>query len=154
MITAALDSWSEVANITFVQVTSGAIKFQNTAPNAYTNFSSSGSNLTSATVNVSSAWIASYGNTIGSYGFQTYVFFIVSGTLTRWFPAAMPCIIVWSRVAFRPKSYGHILQLRQILHANFTRKPLFQSNGLIQAKAIAWYLGLKMARPSKKCKRF
>ena len=73
LIEAALEVWSEVANIHFLQSTSGQIYFNNNAAGAFTNSSYMGSSLISASVNVSTSRIASYGNSIGSYSFQTYI---------------------------------------------------------------------------------
>ena len=78
----ALQAWSEVANITFVQ-TSGAANItftHNGTMQAYTSASWSGYGaIASATVNISSDWITTDGGAndgktgIDSYGYQTYI---------------------------------------------------------------------------------
>ena len=78
----ALQAWSEVANITFVQ-TSGAANItftHNGTMQAYTSGSWYGSGaIASATVNISSDWITTDGGAndgktgIDSYGYQTYI---------------------------------------------------------------------------------
>ena len=78
----AMQAWSEVANITFVQ-TSGAANItftHNGTMQAYTSGSWSGSGaIASQTVNISSDWITNDGGAydgktgIDSYGYQTYI---------------------------------------------------------------------------------
>ena len=70
----ALAAWSDAANLTFTE-TSGAaqITFDDNQSGAYTNFSSSGTAITSASINVSTSWINTYGTGMDSYSFQTYV---------------------------------------------------------------------------------
>lgn len=72
---AALADWSEVANVTFVAASSANINFNhNGNMQASTSGSWTGSGqMTSATVDISSNWITTYGATIYSYGFQTYI---------------------------------------------------------------------------------
>lgn len=70
----ALDAWEAVANISFTEVaSSGQITFDDNASGAFANYIASGSTTLSANVNVSTAWLGTYGTTIGSYGFQTYI---------------------------------------------------------------------------------
>ena len=78
----AMQAWSEVANVTFVQ-TSGAANITFThdgTMQAYTSGSWSGSGaIASQTVNISSDWITNDGGAydgktgIDSYGYQTYI---------------------------------------------------------------------------------
>lgn len=70
----ALEAWENVADIDFVEVNSGAdITFDDDQSGAFANYVSSGGTTTSANVNVSTNWLANYGTTIGSYGFETYI---------------------------------------------------------------------------------
>jgi Ca2+-binding RTX toxin-like protein len=77
----ALQAWSDVANITFIQTSGSAnITFtHNGTMQAYTSGSWSGASLSSATVNISSDWITNDGGAydgktgIDSYGYQTYI---------------------------------------------------------------------------------
>ena len=77
----ALQAWSEVANITFVQTSGSAnITFtHNGTMQAYTSGSWSGGSIAYATVNISSDWITTDGGAndgktgIDSYGYQTYI---------------------------------------------------------------------------------
>ena len=74
ILEAALKVWSEVSGITFVQTAgAGQISFQNSNANAYCSWTTIGGYATSAMVNISSAWFNTYGGTIGSYSYQTYV---------------------------------------------------------------------------------
>ena len=66
--------WSDVTGITFNEVTSGGqISFTDSQTGAFANASYSGGITTSATVNIGTAWITSYGTTLNSYSFQTYI---------------------------------------------------------------------------------
>ncbi|SON58359.1 Serralysin precursor [Hartmannibacter diazotrophicus] len=78
----ALSAWTMVSGINFNVVTSGAqITFSDSnASGAYTNtwytYSASGpgyGTTTSSTVNISTSWVATYGTTLDSYSFQTYI---------------------------------------------------------------------------------
>jgi serralysin len=70
----ALEAWSMVADIQFVEVTSGGdITFDDNNSGAYSTSSVSGGTITSSHVNVSTAWLNAYGTTLDSYSFQTYV---------------------------------------------------------------------------------
>jgi peptidase M10/serralysin-like protein/Big-like domain-containing protein/matrixin len=73
---AALGLWHDVANVTFVQsATSGNINFNHDGSmQASTSGFWSGSGITSVeTVDISSDWVSTYGTSIGSYSFQTYI---------------------------------------------------------------------------------
>jgi serralysin len=70
----ALNLWTDVTGINFTSVASGAqITFADTQTGAFANASYSGGITTSGTVNVGTAWITSYGTTLNSYSFQTFV---------------------------------------------------------------------------------
>jgi serralysin len=70
----AMEAWELMADIEFVEVGSGAdITFDDEASGAYAQTFTSGGNITSVNVNVSTNWLSSYGTTIDSYSFQTYV---------------------------------------------------------------------------------
>lgn len=71
----AFEAWEAVANISFVEVASGAdITFQDTDTNsAYASYSATGGTTTSVTVNVGTGWITTYGSEIGTYSLQTYI---------------------------------------------------------------------------------
>ena len=73
----ALELWSDVLGITFNEVASGStadITFIDTEAGAYAETEWSGGIITSATVNISTAWISTYGTGfLNSYSLQTYV---------------------------------------------------------------------------------
>ena len=70
----ALNLWTDVTGITFSEVGSGAqLTFADNQTGAFANAVYSGGITTSATVNVGTAWITSYGTTLNSYSFQTFV---------------------------------------------------------------------------------
>ncbi|MEZ5695876.1 MAG: M10 family metallopeptidase C-terminal domain-containing protein [Sphingomonadaceae bacterium] len=70
----ALNLWADVLGITFTEVTSGAqITIDDSDDGAFTSTSRSGNFITSATVNVSTAWLSTSGTTLDSYSFQTYL---------------------------------------------------------------------------------
>ncbi|NYT42882.1 M10 family metallopeptidase C-terminal domain-containing protein [Sphingomonas sp. R-74633] len=70
----ALLLWTDVTGITFSEVTSGGqILFTNTEEGASTGAVYSGGITTSATVNVSQAWVTQYGTGLNSYSFQTFI---------------------------------------------------------------------------------
>lgn len=70
----AFEMWEMVADIQFIETTSAAdITFADDYSGAYCNTSYTGESITSAFVNVSESWIDSYGSTIDSYAFSTYV---------------------------------------------------------------------------------
>ena len=70
----ALEAWTKVAGINFRFVESDAdITFDDEENGAYSTSNSSGNQIISSFVNVSTAWLASYGSTIDSYSFSTYI---------------------------------------------------------------------------------
>lgn len=70
----ALNLWSDVLGVTFNEVASGGqMQFDDNQDGAFTSSSTSGGFITSATVNVSTAWLTQSGTTLRSYSFQTYV---------------------------------------------------------------------------------
>ena len=70
----ALLLWGDVIGITFNEVTSGGqLLFINTNDGASTSAVYSGGITTSATVNVSQAWVDQYGTGLNSYSFQTFI---------------------------------------------------------------------------------
>lgn len=70
----AFEMWEMVADIQFIETTSTAdITFSDDYSGAYCNTSYTGETITSAFVNVSESWLDSYGTTIDSYAFSTYV---------------------------------------------------------------------------------
>ena len=71
---AAFQAWANVTNLTFQEVTSGGdIPFDDNESGAFAGGTWSNGLITSMRVNVSTSWLASYGTTIDSYSFQTYV---------------------------------------------------------------------------------
>nr|WP_319382822.1 M10 family metallopeptidase C-terminal domain-containing protein [uncultured Roseibium sp.] len=75
LATNALEAWENVTGLTFAFVSSGAqITFDDENSGAYASFSWwSNGDLISADVNVSKSWLNSYGTSINSYSFQTYI---------------------------------------------------------------------------------
>lgn len=70
----ALEAWAMVANLEFVEVTTGAdITFDDNNSGAYATSNVSGGTILSSTVNISTSWISTYGTTMDSYSFQTYI---------------------------------------------------------------------------------
>ena len=70
----ALGAWEMVADLDFVQVSSGAdITFRDDQAGAFSTYLTSGGNTQSAEVNISTTWIANEGTRIGDYGLQTYI---------------------------------------------------------------------------------
>ncbi|MEL0439157.1 M10 family metallopeptidase C-terminal domain-containing protein, partial [Phycobacter sp. K97] len=70
----AFEAWEAVANIDFVEVSGSArITFDDSASGAYASFSTSGSTLLSSNVNVGTSWLSTYGTTMSSYSFATYI---------------------------------------------------------------------------------
>jgi serralysin len=71
---AAFQTWANVTNLVFQEVESGGdIPFDDNQSGAFAGGTWSGGLITSMRVNVSTSWLASYGTTIDSYSFQTYV---------------------------------------------------------------------------------
>ncbi len=70
----AFEMWEMVADLQFIETTSAAdITFSDDYSGAYCNTSYTGESITSAFVNVSENWLDSYGTSIDSYAFSTYV---------------------------------------------------------------------------------
>lgn len=72
----ALSYWSDIIGVHFVEVSSGGqITFDDAddGSNPHTSDVYSGGITTSASVNVPRSWLVSYGSTLDSYGFQSYV---------------------------------------------------------------------------------
>lgn len=71
---AALDLWTDVIGVRFIEINSGGqITFQNTDEGAYATSSRAGTTILSSVVNVSSDWVADYGTSLDGYAFQTYI---------------------------------------------------------------------------------
>ena len=70
----ALQSWEMVADIEFAETASGAqITFDDTLDGAFASYSSLGGTTSSSEINVSTSWLGTYGTSLGSYSFQTYI---------------------------------------------------------------------------------
>ena len=70
----ALATWTQVSGIQFTRVTSGGqITFDDNEQGAFSYSTKSGQVITSSHVNVSTAWINSYGTDIAGYSLQTYI---------------------------------------------------------------------------------
>lgn len=70
----AFAAWSAVSGLVFQQVSDGAqITFDDNQSGAYASYVASGNVTTSAHVNVSTSWLSTYGTSINSYSFQTYI---------------------------------------------------------------------------------
>ena len=70
----AMEAWELVADIEFVEVTSGEmITMDDEESGAFAGYTSRGSTTTKADVNVGTEWLASYGTSIDSYSLQTYI---------------------------------------------------------------------------------
>ena len=66
--------WGDATGITFTAVTTGGqIVLDDNQSGAFANSSVSGGFITSSTVNVSTAWLGTYGTGLNSYSFQTYI---------------------------------------------------------------------------------
>ena len=71
---AALTLYETVLGIDFVLTQGSAdITFDDADAGAVTSWFTRGTTLTSATVNIGTGWLSTYGTTIGSYSFQTYL---------------------------------------------------------------------------------
>jgi serralysin len=72
---AAFQTWANVTNLVFQEVTSGAdMQFDDNQGGAFADGDWDWSGrITSMQVNVSTQWLADYGTTLDSYSFQTYV---------------------------------------------------------------------------------
>ena len=70
----ALEAWSSVTGLVFSEVSSGAdITFDDAASGAYSSSVTSGGTILSSVVNISTGWLSSYGTSLSSYSFQTYM---------------------------------------------------------------------------------
>ncbi|MEO1977221.1 MAG: M10 family metallopeptidase, partial [Paracoccaceae bacterium] len=70
----AFEAWEMVADIEFVEVVGAAdITFDDIYSGAYASYNASGTTTTDAFVNISTDWLATYGTTLDSYSFNTYV---------------------------------------------------------------------------------
>jgi serralysin len=70
----ALALWSDIIGVTFVEVSSGGqITFDDNQSGAFSDGIWSNGITTSAHVNVSTQWLATYGTSLNSYSFQSYV---------------------------------------------------------------------------------
>jgi hypothetical protein len=70
----ALNLWTDTTGIIFSEVTTGGqIVFDDNETGAFANSTRTGGFITSATVNVGTAWLTTYGTTLRTYSFQTYV---------------------------------------------------------------------------------
>ena len=70
----ALDAWSGVSGINFVETSSGAtITFDDDQAGAFAYMQGYGTTATSGHVNVHTSWLASSGSPFATYGLQTYI---------------------------------------------------------------------------------
>jgi serralysin len=71
----AFNLWGDVTGIIFSEVTTGgAITFADTETGAYATAAYTASGITtSATVNIGTAWLTTYGTGLNSYSFQTFI---------------------------------------------------------------------------------
>lgn len=70
----ALEAWSSVADLDFVERRNGAqITFDDNDDGAYAYSITSNGRIESSHINVSTWWLSSFGDRIGDYGFQTYI---------------------------------------------------------------------------------
>lgn len=70
----ALQGWSSVTGISFAETTFNAqIRIDDANAGAYSSSTIVNGIITSSYINISPAWLATYGTTIDSYGFQTYL---------------------------------------------------------------------------------
>ncbi|MFM5949168.1 MAG: M10 family metallopeptidase C-terminal domain-containing protein [Novosphingobium sp.] len=70
----ALGLWTDATGIAFSEVASGGqILFDDDQADAFTTTTRAGDIITGAAVNISTAWLTTYGTTLRSYSFQTYV---------------------------------------------------------------------------------
>jgi serralysin len=71
---AAFSLWSDATGIVFAETLATAqITIDDAATGASTGSSRTGNIISSATINIGTAWLASYGTTLNSYSFQTYI---------------------------------------------------------------------------------
>jgi hypothetical protein len=70
----AFNLWTDVTGINFSEITTAAqITLDDNQTGAFANASFSNGITTSGTVNVGTAWLTSYGTSLNSYSFQTYI---------------------------------------------------------------------------------
>ncbi|THH38041.1 matrixin family metalloprotease [Aliishimia ponticola] len=70
----ALEAWTSVTGIAFNEVTSGGqIVFDDDQNGAFAQFNTTNGYITSASVNVETDWITTYGTALNDYAFQTYI---------------------------------------------------------------------------------
>jgi serralysin len=70
----ALRAWTAVTGITFTVVSGSAeITFDDNQAGAFANTFTSGTTITSSTVNVGPDWLTAFGTTLTSYSFETYI---------------------------------------------------------------------------------
>ncbi len=70
----AMEAWEMVADLDFQEVNSGEmITVDDEDSGAFAYYPNAGSTSSGVEVNVSKSWVSSYGSTIGSYSFQTYI---------------------------------------------------------------------------------
>ena len=66
--------WGDVTGITFSEVSTAAqITLDDNQTGAFANASFSNGIISSATVNIGTAWLSTYGTSLNSYSFQTYI---------------------------------------------------------------------------------
>ena len=71
---AALDAWEAVGGIHFSEKSSGAdITFSDNGSSSDTQVWMSGNEIKSADVNIGAGWLETYGKSVGTYAFQTYI---------------------------------------------------------------------------------
>ncbi|HVF36563.1 MAG TPA: FG-GAP-like repeat-containing protein [Sphingomicrobium sp.] len=71
---AALQTWTDIIGVTFVEVAvGGQITFDDNEEGAHASAQYSGGITTSARINVSEQWLATYGTSLNGYAFQTYI---------------------------------------------------------------------------------
>ena len=71
---AAFQSWANVTNLVFQEVTSGGnITFDDNQSGAFASSSVSNGFITASSINIGTGWLNTYGTSIDSYSFQTYV---------------------------------------------------------------------------------
>ncbi|WP_270725289.1 M10 family metallopeptidase C-terminal domain-containing protein [Shimia sp. Alg240-R146] len=70
----ALEVWEAVVDLEFVETSGSAdITFDDNDSGAYATTSTSGGNIISSDINVSTAWLSNSGTQIGTYSLQTYI---------------------------------------------------------------------------------
>ncbi len=71
---AALQEWTDVIGISFNEVSSGAqIIFDDTYGGAYTTSAWENHVISVSNINISASWLSSYGSSLNSYSFQTFL---------------------------------------------------------------------------------